>query len=368
MWRSNSLHPERAEQPGARDRFDVEARAAARLVHPNVVTVYDFGEEGDLAFLVMERLPGRTLRDELADGPLAVERACELAVEILAALEAAHDAGILHRDVKPGNVLLTEDGHAKVSDFGIAKLAEGADHTMTTELLATPVYLAPERFHGAPASRRTDLYAVGVVLYEVLAGRRPFEGPSAAEVYDAMRRGAATPLADVRPDVPPAVAAAVTRAMDPDPDRRFASAADMAAALGVEGGDPTVAVDGGVPTVAVDPTIAVVDPRGTATIAVEPATPPTRRSDPSPPPAAVKRQKVAGSVAGRRVAAAVVGALLLVAVVVGLVLALDDGSPTDPGATTATTAVSAPAAAPAGPELPAPLEESVDELERLTTR
>jgi serine/threonine protein kinase len=348
------LHPELVERDDARRRFDIEARAAARLVHPNVVTVYDCGEDGDVPYLVMERLPGRTLRDELADGPMPVGRACELAAEILAALQAAHDAGILHRDVKPGNVLLTDDGHAKVTDFGIAKLTEAADRTLTTELLATPVYLAPERFGGAPATRRSDLYSVGVVLYEALAGQRPFEGRSAAEVFGAMQRGDAPPLTAVRDDVPAAIAAAVGRAMAPDPARRFGSADEMAQALGVDTGarnaeraardEVTVSLGAVPPTIEVQP-------------------PPRTVGAPDAPPARPRPTRT------RRVVAVIAGALLAAAIAVAVLLTRDDGLDA-PDAVTDTTVATTPAALPSAVEreLPEPLERAVDELERLTAR
>src|SRR5262249_19277625 len=170
------LRADLAQQARARRRFETEARAAARLAHPNVVTVFDSGEDDGIPYLVMERLPGRTLGDELTGGALPVERVREAGREVLGALAAAHDAGILHRDIKPGNVLLTADGHVKVSDFGIAKTVDDGDATQTAELVATVRYLAPERLRGAPATPRSDLYAVGVVLYEALSGRRAFDG------------------------------------------------------------------------------------------------------------------------------------------------------------------------------------------------
>src|ERR1700722_18658090 len=164
------LRPDLAAQPRARRRFETEARAAARLSHPNAVMVFDSGEDDGVPFIVMERLPGRTLADEFLDGPLTLERARAVAREILSALGAAHAAGIVHRDVKPGNVLLTDDGHVKVSDFGIAKTVDDIDQTQTTELIATPQYLAPARLAGEPASSRSDLYSVGVLLYEATSG------------------------------------------------------------------------------------------------------------------------------------------------------------------------------------------------------
>jgi serine/threonine-protein kinase len=234
------LRADLAEQPRARRRFETEARAAARLAHPNVVTVFDSGEDDGIPFLVMERLPGRTLADELVGGALSVDRARDVGREMLAALAAAHGAGIIHRDIKPGNVLLTADGHVKVSDFGIAKTVDDADETQTAELVATVRYLAPERLTGAPATPRSDLYSVGVVLYEALSGTRAFDGESPAATMLAVERGGAPALPA---SVPREVAGVVERAMSRDADARYDSADAMAAAL--EGGahaDATVPV------------------------------------------------------------------------------------------------------------------------------
>ncbi len=244
------LHADLAEQARARSRFETEARAAARLVHPNVVTVFDSGEDNDVPFLVMERLPGQTFADELAAGPVATDRVLGVAREILAAVAAAHAAGIIHRDLKPGNVLLSDDGHVKVSDFGIAKTLDDADQTQTIELLATPAYLAPERLLGEPASERSDLYSIGVLLYEALSGTRPFRGDTPVTLMRAIERGDAEPLTSARPDLPADVVALVERAMAVDPGLRFISAIAMASALDAANAtasladfDETVAID-----------------------------------------------------------------------------------------------------------------------------
>ena len=141
-----------ASEAGVRERFEAEARSAARLSHPNVVQVFDSGEHDGIPYLVMELLPGRTLADEVAQGPLDPEAVRRIGVEVLGALEASHQAGILHRDIKPGNVLLAADGRAKVGDFGIAKSTEGLNLTSTGMIVGTAAYLAPERVAGHPAT------------------------------------------------------------------------------------------------------------------------------------------------------------------------------------------------------------------------
>ncbi|HEX2030050.1 MAG TPA: serine/threonine-protein kinase [Actinomycetota bacterium] len=213
-------------------RFRGEARAAARLAHRNVVQVYDSGADDAVPYLVMELLPGRTLAHEVGrDGPLPEDRVRAVGRDVLAALAAAHAAGIVHRDVKPGNVLLADDGTAKVADFGIAKTADAAA-TQSGEIVGTVAYMAPERLAGEPATPRSDLYSVGAVLFEALTGRAPFDVDDPWAAADAIRRGDRPSVRDLRPDVDPALAEVVEGAMALDPDRRFSSAAQMAAALG----------------------------------------------------------------------------------------------------------------------------------------
>ena len=228
------LLPAMAARPDIRSRFEAEARSAASLSHPNAVAVFDTGEHEGVPYIVMERLPGETLADRIAAGPVDPAWLSERAVEVLGALGAAHAAGMVHRDVKPGNILLAADGRAKVADFGIAKSAEavgGGDLTSTGQLLGTPAYLAPERVDGAPADPRSDLWAVGVVLYEALTGRKPFSGTTALAIARAVSTGEHQPLSEARPDLDPTLVAAVERAMATDPAARFASAAAMTQAL-----------------------------------------------------------------------------------------------------------------------------------------
>ncbi|HEX7168499.1 MAG TPA: serine/threonine-protein kinase [Acidimicrobiales bacterium] len=228
------LRPEMAARIDVRRRFEAEARGAARLSHSNVVAIFDTGEDDGLPWIVMERLPGETLADRMGKDPLDTAWVGRVAGDVLGALGAAHAAGLIHRDVKPGNILIGADGCAKVADFGIAKSLEAVgDETHTGQLVGTPAYLAPERIDGEPATVRSDLFALGVVLYEALAGEKPFRGTTPVSIAYAVRHTDPKPLAEVRPDLPAHLVGAVERAMARDPEQRFASAADMARALAV---------------------------------------------------------------------------------------------------------------------------------------
>ncbi|HZS02448.1 MAG TPA: protein kinase [Chloroflexota bacterium] len=226
------LRPELRADPTFVARFEREARSAGRLAHPHIVPVYDYGEALGTYFLVMEYVAGGDLRARLRQGaPLAADRTARLSAEIAAALGAAHALDIVHRDVKPANVLLTEDDHAKVTDFGIAKMLAVPQLTATAAILGTPHYLAPEQATGGGVTPASDVYSLGVVLYEMLAGRRPFEGESFVHVAMQHLNAVPPPLADVNPAVPPALAAIVARALAKDPAERFPDGAALSAAL-----------------------------------------------------------------------------------------------------------------------------------------
>ena len=245
------LRPEMVARDDVRTRFEAEARAAAGLTHPNAVAVFDTGEHEGAPYLVMERLPGTTLADRIAEGPVDPVWMCRAACGVLGALSVAHEAGIVHRDVKPGNILLAADGTAKIADFGIAKSVSPSDGstdgrrdlTATGQLLGTPAYLAPERIEGEPATARSDLWALGVVLYEALTGVKPFTGRTPLDVASAVVAGDHVPLEKRRPEVDPLLASTIERAMDRDPQRRFPTATAMAAAL--RGGADTTVVGAG---------------------------------------------------------------------------------------------------------------------------
>jgi serine/threonine protein kinase len=215
-----------SSQADIRQRFEIEARAAAALNHPNIVRVYDIGNHKESPFIVMERLPGDTLGDQIALGPLPAAQVCAALRSVLSALAVAHDAGMLHRDIKPGNLLLTPSGTLKVADFGIVKTAASV-HTTTGHVVGTLAYMSPDRVSGEPASVDDDLYAVGVVGYEALTGRKPFSQEDIMPLAHAIVEGRPPPLRELRPDIDPTLADVIERAMSPDPLRRFGSADAM---------------------------------------------------------------------------------------------------------------------------------------------
>jgi eukaryotic-like serine/threonine-protein kinase len=233
----NLLHPGFADHPETRLRFEAEARSAAALNHPHIVAVHDSGEHNGMPFIVMERLSGSSLAGYIARGPVPEPVVRSVLDGVLSALACAHEAGILHRDIKPGNILFAADGEPKVSDFGIAKMAD-AVHTMTGQVVGTMAYLSPQRLVGYPATPSDDLYAVGVVGYEALTGRRPFMQDNFGALARAILEGQYPPLAAMM-RVDPTLAAVTERAIARDPRWRFRAARAMRAALaGVAPGEP----------------------------------------------------------------------------------------------------------------------------------
>jgi serine/threonine-protein kinase len=220
-----TLHPELAVDDSLRRRFRNEAVAVASLAHPDIVATYDTGEDDGVAYLVMELVDGPNLRALLDDrGQLPVDRAVRIARGVAAALDHAHRNGIVHRDIKPANVLVPDQGPVKVTDFGIAKAEGAVDLTRSGTVVGTARYLAPEQVEARPVDARTDVYALGLLLYEMLAGRSPFQGDSDMAAALARLTTPPPPLRQLRTDVPPAVEAATMRCLAVDPADRFPSA------------------------------------------------------------------------------------------------------------------------------------------------
>jgi serine/threonine protein kinase len=343
-----------------RARFEREARAVARLSHPAVVAVYDSGEDRGRAYLVMERLPGDTLADRIRLGPVDARWLVPVLEDVLGALGAAHALGMVHRDIKPANILLVGDGRAKVADFGIAKIFEdlsggdqaGEDLTATGLILGTVAYLSPEQIGGAPASPQGDIYAVGVVAYEALAGRKPFVGEDAIAQARAVAEGRARDLIAGGPDVDPRLAAVVRRAMARRVEDRYPTAAAMLADL-LATGRPTGAAPGPDATVLLPPpigatvampTVAMPGSTPTAAMAPLPGVEPTRILAPPLPPGSGDVTAGGPAPTGGRGRAGLIGALitlavLVVAAAVVAVLVERGGTPkTTPSTTTASVA------------------------------
>jgi beta-lactam-binding protein with PASTA domain/tRNA A-37 threonylcarbamoyl transferase component Bud32 len=217
-----------SDDPHFVERFQREARAAARLNHPNLVQIYDQAQVDGTSYIVMEYVEGETLKDLIRrDAPLDPRQAIGIALQVLAALRVAHQAGIVHRDIKPQNILVQPDGRVKVADFGIARAEGGSDMTEAGSIVGTAQYLAPEQAQGLPLGPPADLYSMGIVLYEMLNGRVPFEGDSAVTI--AMKHVQEPPeqLTDRNPLVPPGLEAVVMRALAKNPAQRYQTAEEM---------------------------------------------------------------------------------------------------------------------------------------------
>src|SRR5580765_1265491 len=230
-----------AADPDRLRRFEIEARAASQLNHPNILTVFDVGTDGGQPYVVAERLEGETLRDRLRRGPMAEREALEVARQVARGLAAAHARGIVHRDLKPENLFLTRDGHVKILDFGLAKLvSDGSgshsrvDTAYATEagvIVGTMQYMAPEQVKGQPVDHRADLFAFGAVLYEMVSGNSPFRRPSGAESMSAVLNDTPPPLDDVRQGTSPLVSRVAAHCLEKSPDQRFQSARALISAL-----------------------------------------------------------------------------------------------------------------------------------------
>lgn len=259
-----ALHPDKARDADPRRRFFQEAQAASALNHPNIVTVYDIGSENGIDFIVMEYVKGAPMDTLLLSGPLKPELAVKYGTQIADALLSAHEFGIIHRDLKPGNIVITPHGTVKLLDFGLAKVTDKASRdqfnldaasAVTAEgcIVGTAAYMAPEQALGKSVDPRTDLFSLGAVLYEMLTGRRAFEGDSAISTLTAVLRDEPTDICILNREVPQALADVVYRCLKKQPEDRYASAADLKAELEKSLDKPIAVRTTEVPTVAVTP-------------------------------------------------------------------------------------------------------------------
>src|SRR5215210_4487978 len=222
------LPPEYSRDRKAKERFLREARAAAAVDHPNLCTVHDVGESDGRLYIVLSFYEGETLRERGPRGPLPIAEAREIAIQVARGLARAHEAGIVHRDIKPANVILPRRGEAKILDFGIARLqGDEVSLTRTGASWGTPAYMSPEQARGEPVDGRTDVWSLGVMLYEMVAGRRPFGGEGIEALVSSILTQEPEPLERIRSDVPPELAGVVERALAKKPAERYASAAEL---------------------------------------------------------------------------------------------------------------------------------------------
>ncbi|WP_233255920.1 serine/threonine-protein kinase [Falsiroseomonas bella] len=330
-------------------RFRREAQAAGRLTHPNIVGVYDYGEDRGVAYIVMEFVDGPTLKSLLdRQERMALPQVVRVMEEVLAGLAFSHARGIVHRDIKPANVMLTSEGQAKLADFGIARI-ESSSMTQAGTVMGTPAYMSPEQFMGQTVDARTDIYSAGVLLYQLLTGERPFEGGMAAIMHKALNTEAPKP-SDLSVTAPPALDAVVARAMAKRPDGRFPNAEAFAVALRAALAAPAPSVEAtmiaapGMAERSVEATMiasSAAPPAPTATVPTAPAPPPVA----APAPAATPTPRQ-----GAPIGAIAAGVAALVAIGGGAWFMLGREAPQAPPQA---TAVQQPPAAPA--PLPPPI-------------
>ena len=227
------LRPDRVVSESFVARFLKEARAIGRLSHPQIVTVYDVGEDKGTIYIAMEYLEGRSFDTVVRARELSIEQCVDVARQIAEALDYAHSKGIVHRDIKPSNIILTADNRIKLTDFGIARIEDtaAAHQTQAGEILGTPVYMSPEQVMGQTVDGRSDLYSVGVLIYEMLAGKRPFQGNNIAAIFKAITQDTPEPPASLDPFIPKALSNLVMKSLAKEPRDRFQTGREMAEAL-----------------------------------------------------------------------------------------------------------------------------------------
>jgi serine/threonine protein kinase len=367
-----ALDPLVEESPIYLARFTQEAKSAAAIGNPGVVTVYDAGADGPTRFIVMEFVPGKSLADILKEErPLEPARAADIAAQVADALAAAHAAGIIHRDIKPGNIMIEPNGSVKVLDFGIARAVDGGSLTQTATVLGTSAYMSPEQALGQPVDARTDIYSLGCVLYEMLTGEPPFVADVAAAVMHQHVRVAPKPAIERNPNIPPSLNDLVMQMLAKSPKDRPQTAAEVRdrlrqAIANPGGGDAltTLAMAAALPTAATVPIEAAPPPTLAPSPVRQTPTPPRPREtrQPTPPPPPPRKSRT-----GLWVLLALIAALLLGG---GAALALgggSDNSSSTTGHSTAATGSSHPATHSATSPPPTSTPRTTTSTPRTTT-
>jgi serine/threonine protein kinase len=227
------LRPDRVASEDFVARFLKEARAVGRLSHPRIVTIFDVGNANDTIYIAMEYLKGEPFDEVVRSGRLTVQQCIDIAIQVAEALDYAHQKGIVHRDIKPSNIILTEKNQAKLTDFGIAHVEDvAAGHqTQAGEILGTPIYMSPEQVAGSAADRRSDLYSLGVILYEMIAGRRPFSGNNIAAIFRSITLNEPEPPVSIDPFISKPLSDLIMKSLAKAPEKRFQTGRQMADAL-----------------------------------------------------------------------------------------------------------------------------------------
>jgi tRNA A-37 threonylcarbamoyl transferase component Bud32 len=341
------LPPHPGRDPQFTDRFRREAATVARLQHPHILPLYDFGEQDGTLYLVTALIPGGTLSDRIRRGPLPLHEVERLLMQMAPALDYAHRNNVIHRDIKPDNILLDSEGYALLTDFGIAKLAETESRmTLTGSLVGTPAYMSPEQAQGLPAEPRSDIYSLGIVIYEMLTGRQPFTAETPMQVLIKHMNEPLPPISAVVPGLPPALDAVLQQALTKSPERRYASAVAFAEdfARAVRGQSPMLG------NVAEDfkSTIqferATTPAPGTTTPPPYPTQYPTQYPYATPPPTTTQTVVAAP---GSNWLVAVAGSVIVVLVIAVLILALRQ-----PPSTVVANPTEIPATATTAPTVP----------------
>ncbi|CAN5754205.1 hypothetical protein BH23ACT12_BH23ACT12_19070 [soil metagenome] len=342
------LSDDLAQDPSFVTRFRLEAQAAASLTHPNIVAVYDTGSDGETHYIVMEYLEGRTLHQILnEDGTVPPEEVASIGANVAQALAEAHEKGIVHRDVKPGNIMIGRNGAAKVMDFGIAKAATAGNLTQVGSILGTVAYLSPEQARGEPVDGRSDIYSLGALLYQMLTGSLPLKGDTYAEMVHKLNNQDPSPPSDTNPAIPKKLDAVIMRSLAKDPADRYQTGTEMATDLmesiredPAQGTAAYLPFQAGTDKTAVAP---VVPARREEATRVIPASAPVGRRQ-APPPANNMGKTLIG--------VAAIIALLAIAFV--MFSSLDNTRTLDPDPTPTAGVTSAPAPAPRPAPAPAP--------------